>query len=166
MASTGFSVRIVPDEFGDNAANTARKAPKRMATAVKLIIEMAKSNIVAKTPIGHSAALAAGYQTEMRRRTKSVSGLLVNPVLYHDIRDVGRKRGRRPPTAALIPWVGSKLGVPPDQRQQVAFLVARKIGRVGYKGSDHVEKGFNKTRREAKAPLKKMGLRIAKDVRG
>lgn len=166
MTSKGFSVRIVPDEFADNAANAALKAPRRMRTAVSLIIEVAKSNIVADTPKGHSAALAAGYQTEIRQRSKSVAGILVNPVLYHDIRDEGRRPGRRPPTSALMPWVGSKLGIPPDEREQVAFLVARKIGRRGYPGSNHVEKGWKRTRRQTKPVLTKLGLRIAKDVRG
>lgn len=46
--------------------------------------------------------------------------------------DGGRRPGaKRPPTAALIPWVRRKLGVGADEARGVAFVLARAIGRRG-----------------------------------
>ena len=52
----------------------------------------------------------------------------------------GRKRGKMPPSHALIPWVRKKLGVPEDEAASVAFLVARKIRDVGTKPTKFLER--------------------------
>lgn len=47
----------------------------------------------------------------------------------------GRRPGRRPPRAALLGWVERKLGLAGKEAEQVAYLVARKIGRTGTRGT-------------------------------
>lgn len=48
----------------------------------------------------------------------------------------GRSPGsRRPPIAALVPWVERKLGVSGAEARSVAFLVARAIGRRGIRAN-------------------------------
>lgn len=48
-----------------------------------------------------------------------------------------------PPIAALIPWVVKKLGIgDPKQARTVAFLIARKISKVGTKPNPYHERVF------------------------
>jgi len=59
---------------------------------------------------------------------------------------VAVRQGTRPhfpPIAALIPWVVKKLGIgDPKQARTVAFLIARKISRVGTKANPYHERVF------------------------
>lgn len=59
---------------------------------------------------------------------------------------VGVRLGTRPhfpPYRELIPWVIRKLGVDARQAPRVAFLVARKISKVGTKPNPYHERAFN-----------------------
>lgn len=47
----------------------------------------------------------------------------------------GRRPGKRPPIAALKPWVERKLGLAGQDAERVAFLTARAIGRRGLRGT-------------------------------
>ena len=159
-----FDFRITPNTYGKNAAKAADVTPAQMTRLVREGIEITRSEVVPRTPVGWSAALRNGYQVEVQRAgTKTPRAALVNPVLYHDIRDQGRKPGKRPPVDALIPWVGSKLGVPPGpERRQVAFLIARKIGQKGYPGANMVGEGWAAARPQIQPLLKQVGLRLVK----
>ena len=159
--------RLVPDEFGENMANAADFTPRELTRTVRRIVARADANITERTPVGWSGTLRGGYSHEVRRpNTSRPVGIVANPTPYHDIRDEGRRPGRQPPVAPLIPWVGSKLGAPVAERRQVAFLVARKIGRRGYAGAQMVRKGWGRTRREVRPELRKMGLRIIRVADG
>ena len=48
----------------------------------------------------------------------------------------GRKKGKRPPLEDILKWVRIKLQVPTEEENSVAYLVARKIGLNGTKGTD------------------------------
>lgn len=154
--------RLLPGTAGKKMADAAIFTPVAMTALVREIMERGRNNIVKRTSVGHFAALRGGYGTEVRRpNTKSPIGVIANPIIYHDFVEEGRGPGRRPPVEALIPWVGSKLGVPPGpERRSVAFLVARKIGQTGTEPQRMVEEGWDETRKEIKPRLKKLGLRI------
>lgn len=158
--------RLVPGKADEKLEATARVASAAFYLFVKTTMERARSNTAVRTPRGWSGALADAYQTETRRGAGGkVTGILANPMLYHDVREDGRNPGKQPPVSALIPWVGSKLGVPPADRPAVAFLVARKIGRAGYEGAHMVADGWDETRDQIKPELKELGLRIVKAAR-
>lgn len=70
---------------------------------------------------------------------------------------VGRPK-YMPPVEALKPWVRKKMGVPLDEVDNVAFLVARKIGQTGTKPTKFLEKPL-------RARAKGMGERIAAKIR-
>jgi hypothetical protein len=57
----------------------------------------------------------------------------------------GRRPGKQPPTAALVPWVRKKLNVEPARARSVAFLVARKIGRRGTRGTPFLARPFRES---------------------
>lgn len=59
-----------------------------------------------------------------------VIGMVTSPLNYAEPVELGT-RPHFPPIEALIDWVVLKLGVPEKDARSVAFLVARKISRVG-----------------------------------
>lgn len=166
MARPLISIRVVPDRSIPEALDRGAKVGRRELTRfITRYVVRGTSNIVEKTPVGSSGALRGGYAWQVRgKNTRRVRGIITNPALYHDVREEGRRAGRMPPPAALIAWVGTKLGVPPEARRGVAFLVARKIGRVGYPGAHMVEKGVKKTRRQMQPEAKKLGLKVVKGM--
>lgn len=157
-----FRAYIVPNKAGDHLETASTVAPMHLLGAVRLATEIGRSAVAAETPVGWSGNLRGAYGTTLQVRPKRIIGAVVNPVPYHDIREEGRKPGKMPPPAVLIPWVGSKLGVPPDERAEVAFLVARKIGKKGYKGAHMVEKGWKSARHQLAPILAKAGLKIVR----
>lgn len=162
MAKPAIRYRLLPGTAGKKFVDASVQTTEGMNALVREIIERGRTNIVKRTPVGWSGALRGGYSTEIRRRgTKSPIGVIANPIIYHDFVEDGRGPGKRPPVTALIPWVASKLGVPPGpERRSVAFLVARKIGQAGTPAQKMVEEGWDETRDEIKPRLKKLGLRI------
>ncbi len=161
MAKASIRYRLLPGTAGKALADASVFAPKAMTALIAEITERARTNIVKRTPVGHSGVLRGGYSTEIRRRGKSAIGIVANPIIYHDAVEEGRNAGKPPPTAALIPWVGSKLGIPlGTERRSVAFLVARKIGATGTEPQKMVEEGWDDTRKAIKPLLKQKGIRI------
>lgn len=162
-----FSYRLVPGTLDTDLDRARRRTPEQLVALVTEIVHTGRTNIVKHTPVGWSGVLRGGYATEVTRVSpRRVRGVIVNPIIYHDPVEEGRQPGRMPPIEALIPWVGSKLGVPPGpERRAVAFLVARKIGRRGTPAQRMVEEGWEETRRQIRPKLKEMGLRIVRDIR-
>lgn len=161
MANT-LRYRLLPGTADKKLYKASTTSPKLMTALIREIVERGRTNIVKRTPVGWSSALRSGYATEVRRAgTTSPVGIIANPIIYHDNVEDGRLPGKRPPVDALIPWVGSKLGVPPGpERRSVAFLVARKIGAQGTPAQHMVEEGWEATRGEIKPRLKELGLRL------
>lgn len=162
MAKSAIRYRLLPGTAGKKMVDASAFSPKGLTALIREITLRGRNNIVKRTPVGHFGALRGGYSVEVKRaNTKHPIGVIANPIIYHDAVEEGRKAGRPPPTAVLIPWVGSKLGIPPGpKRESVAFLVARKIGRTGTDAQKMVEKGWDDTRKEIKPRLKKLGFRI------
>lgn len=154
--------RLLPGTAGKKFVDAKYQTPIELTNLIRTVMHRGRNNIVKRTPVGWSGALRGGYQVEVRRaNTKNPVGVIANPILYHDAVEDGRKPGKRPPIEALMPWVGSKLGVPPGpERRSVAFLVARKIGQTGTKPQRMVEQGWKETRDNIAPLLKQAGLRI------
>lgn len=154
--------RVLPDTFAKKAGQAAQLTPVQMTAFISRAIHTAHANVVKRTPVGWSGATRGGYAVEIRRpNTPSPVGILANPIIYHDFVEDGRKPGKMPPVEALIPWVGSKLGIPPGpERRSAAFLIARKIGATGTTGAHMVKEGWEETRAGLKPEMKQLGLRI------
>lgn len=168
MADPPFRVRLEPGDLSRNMDKAARGSDQGMRKLVARVLAIALSEIVGGTPVGATNVLRGGYNTEGPRRSRAKGrwrGAVINPALYHDIREEGRKAGRAPPSVALEDWVGTKLGVPLDQRPSVAFLVARKIGREGYEGAHMVSKGVARTRRRIRPELRRLNRTVSRSLR-
>lgn len=61
-------------------------------------------------------------------------------------------RPHMPPVAALVPWVRSVLGLNEEKAKSVAFLIARKIARVGTKA----QRPFGRAQESTAAQVQRM----------
>lgn len=155
-------MRLVPDRARKGMNEAARHAPTEMRRVVASIISRAHSEITSRSPVGATGLLRGGYGTELGPPGDRIVGRVVNPTLYHDYAETGRRPGRMPPPHSLENWVGTKLGVPPEDREEVAYLVARAIGKRGTKGAHMVEEGWAATRGKIAPELHQAGLRIVR----
>lgn len=161
-----IGIKLTPGRLDEGLERAAKLSPKEMTELVVEIVEIGRTNIIKRTPVGFSRAARGGWGSEIRGRgTSRVTGIITNPVLHIPPLEEGRAPGRRPPIEALIPWVGSKLGIPPGPaRRSVAFLIARKIGRSGTEGAHMIEEGWDATRDEIRPRLKEAGVRIVRRI--
>lgn len=160
------SYRLVPGDAEEKLGKVAKITPAELTGFIGLTIERGRTEIVKRSTTGWSGVLKGGYATEVRgRNTSRPVGIIANPIIYHDAVEDGRRPGKMPPVEALIPWVGSKLGVPPGPaRRSVAFLIARKIGARGTEGQHMVEEGWAEAVRQAETDARKLGLRIVRPL--
>lgn len=102
---------------------------KRQIRAAELVFRGVLLNDI-QTQVG-----LEGSDANMR-----VVGTTFTDLVYGAVMEFGRKPGKAPPTAALLPWVRRKMGVAKDKAEGVAFVVARSIGRKGITGRHYFKK--------------------------
>lgn len=103
---------------------------REIVAATEASVAIVVGEIVPRTPV-NLGILRGGVQSEVRGESaEGVFGRVFNPVGYA-MPVEGGARPHFPPVAALIPWVTRKLGLSGKEARSVAFLVARKISRVG-----------------------------------
>lgn len=106
---------------------------------------------------------------------KNAEAVVVSPVPYAHIQDVGRRPGKMPPDAPIRRWVDLKLfkraGIRPGRgkgRQEdyqhaldrMTFLVRRKIGKYGTKPTHYIDNAI----KAATPPLKKRMDALAAEI--
>jgi hypothetical protein len=114
-----------------------------MASTMRRAVDIAEASIVQYTPVGVSGDLRRAWGTTVTRGVSMVKGVISNPLDYALWAEKGRGPGKWPPRAPIELWVRRKLGISPPESHQVAFLVARAIGRRGTKGAHMAEKGLS-----------------------
>jgi len=110
---------------------------RAVSAALTELGHVGQALVVKRTPAGVSSGgggLRGSIFTEQRGRGVQRTQLIASSVAYAPFVELGRQPGRRPPIGPILLWVRRKLQVAPQQEQRVAFLVARKIGAVGYRG--------------------------------
>lgn len=86
--------------------------------------------------------LKASIRPEIWGSGAAIAGRLSSNSRYGAAVETGRKPGRMPPPDALEGWVQRIMGVPPEDAPDVAFLLARKIGREGTEGAHMFRDGL------------------------
>lgn len=158
-----IGVKLTPNKVGDKLHRMAAQTRPAIRNTINTILVTAESNVVKRTHVGATGTLRGAYATTPATLS-FLQGSVDNPILYHDWVEEGRMPGRMPPVEALIPWVGTVLGIPVEQRPQVAFAVARQIARFGTKPGRQVEKGWAATKRRVKPELVRAGLKITREL--
>jgi hypothetical protein len=101
-----------------------------------------------EAPVGVSGHLAQSFASDISGSSiDDLTGRLFSDLPYAIVIDQGRTPGARmPPVEALMTWVERVLQVPGDEKEvrQVAFLVARAIGRKGIAARHFVDKGIER----------------------
>jgi hypothetical protein len=113
--------------------------------AVRRAMSVIETNVVDLTPLGATKNLSQSWATEVRSIPAGVRGELGSPLNYALPVEKGRRAGRMPPIDPIHLWVVRKGIAPPETARQVAFLIARAIGRRGTKGAKMLEKGVKKS---------------------
>lgn len=96
---------------------------------------------------GHLGASINVKPTKKGFAAQIGSGVLSGkPLLYAEIVEFGRKPGGFPPyqeNTSLYRWVKLKLGIVGKMTKQVAFLIARKIAKYGFKPHPYLKPAYD-----------------------
>lgn len=87
----------------------------------------------------------------------------VSAASYLGVVDKGRRPGKQPPTGPIKKWIDIR-GIKPGKKQtkeQLAFVIARSIGRKGIKPTNVIKKSINNILKMKKELL---GKAAAKDI--
>ena len=95
----------------------------------------------AETPVNVGTTRAA-WQSQVRGAGPDLVGRVFNPAEWAIPLEVGRKPGKMPPVDAIQYWVERKGLAQGEDSRQVAFLIARAIGRRGTEGAHMAERGM------------------------
>jgi len=125
--------------FDGTAAKVVHEELDRAANASVMHL---KGQILPLVPV-NVGMLRQGVLTEVTGEGVSLVGRVFDPVSYALPVELG-SRPHWPPIAPIALWVRRKLGIS-DEREarSVAFLIARKISRVGSKPRLFFKRGFD-----------------------
>lgn len=107
--------------------NALREMGKLLVPSLKKVTPVGATSKLRNYTVFQVLGTAEDMRLEVRQSAKSTSGYPYGAAVR------GGTRPHFPPVDALIPWVRKKLGVPENRARSVAYLIARKISRVGTK---------------------------------
>lgn len=128
---------------------------QQLVADVEYGVNAIQAAVMPETPVGATSLARGGWQTSVNLTGTPVDvlGRVFNLVPYA----VPLERGARPhfpPVAALELWVRRKLSVAEKDVRSVAFLVARKISRVGTSGAAMAHKAVERVTPAVEARFK------------
>lgn len=130
-----------------------------------LALQVLAGHISDKAPVGVSGSLAQSFASDVHGEVlESLTGRVFSDLPHAIVIDQGREPGSRmPPVEALMTWVRRVLNVGGDEKEvrQVAFLVARAIGKKGIKARHFVDKGVEASTAELEGLFAVMGEAMA-----
>jgi hypothetical protein len=149
--------------------NLSRQFDREIRAEVAQLGALAQRYVVQGTPRGISAGgggLAGSIDMTMRGTVGEREAVVSSSVFYAPIVEEGRNPGRPPSSRHLLLWVERKLGVRGKEAASVAFLVARKIGRVGISGSYMFRRAAARLEPIAGSRWDALGERLARIANG
>lgn len=139
-----FTVTVDDAELRRAAMAAPARIQGELRQAVELSLVDFEGAVVSHTPVGATGHLRQSITHDISGSGISMVGRVFSqdkPIKVAAV-ETGRRPGAPPPISAILPWVQRKLG----GDRQVAFLVARAIGRRGTKGAFMFQKGFAEAR--------------------
>jgi hypothetical protein len=152
MLDLSIEVKI-PDTalFRGDGAEIVRQ---QLVADTEYAVNVIRSAVVPLTPINLGLLRSAwGTKVEMGGTPLDVLGRVFDPLGYA----LPQERGARPhwpPSGPIEAWVRRKLGVPEKEVRSVAFLVARKMARVGMSGRAMAYRAIEQVRGQVEARFK------------
>ena len=134
-----------------------------------IITARLEAEVARRTPagVGGQAGLRGSIHGEtVSLSGHSVAGVVGTPLEYGEVVETGRRPGKFPPLAPIELWVRRKLGVPDAEARGVAFLVARKIARVGFDGAHMFEKAWEHLEQWSMQQLQTIAPRVIARAQG
>lgn len=133
------------EELADKFDQIDEVVEREIRKAVRRAMSVIETNVVGLTPLGATKNLSQSWGIEVRSIPAGVRGELGSPLIYALPVEKGRRAGRMPPIDPIHLWVVRKGIAPPETARQVAYLIARAIGRRGTKGAKMLEKGVKRS---------------------
>lgn len=176
-----MKIEIIPQGFNqmrvrlDNAGNIVRiSANEGLRQIGKLLVGGGKGSgpLGQATPKGATGKLRSStvfeikrineidQQLEIRQGARTKKGSFYG----HFVR--GGTAPHFPPYRELIPWVQAVLGVDARKAPSVAFLVARKIGRVGTQANPYHQLVFETHKSRIQSIIDAMGRKVTAYLAG
>jgi hypothetical protein len=132
-----------------------------LALTMHRAVDIVRNSVVQFSTVGVTGQYRQGWGTKVERGFSAVKGIVSNPVEHAIYAERGRGPGKMPPLAPIELWVRRVLGISPPESKQVAFLVARAIGRRGTKGAHAAEKGLEAVRGIVEADFRGVPARVS-----
>jgi len=153
------------DEFSKNLGKAKEYMFVALNEALRKAGDLLTPKIREATPVGatHKLRNVTVYQIlgktedmrcEIRQSAFSSTGFPYGVAVRHGTRP------HFPPIEALIPWVRAKLAVSEERVRSVAFLVARKISRVGTKPNPYHVRVFESNVGELKSIMEEANVKF------
>lgn len=141
----------------------AAREVRGILTAAVLDLER---EVVERTPRGATGLLQASVFGEVRGDGLALRGIVAASQLYAPVVELGRRPGRFPPLGPIQLWVRRKLNVPEARVRGVAFVIARKIARLGFPGRFMFRDALADRREAIERSMEQTAQRIAERLEG
>ncbi len=149
---TGKGARRAQARLRQRAQEVNRELTRAMHESV-LIVE---GKIVPRIDVDRGR-MRGGVQTEVRGSGRELRGrVFIANVPHALVVERGRKPGSFPPIAPLVGWVQRRGMATGTDARRIAFLVARKIARIGIKAKWPFRDGTREAR-----PFVRLRFRLA-----
>ena len=128
------------------------------------VVRRLETEVVKGTPrgVGGAAGLAGSIHGEVVSHGLPIVGVVGTPLEYGIVIEEGRRPGQRmPPVGPIALWAQRKLGVSGKEARSVGFVIARSIGKKGFKGARMFERAWNRLERWVQDELRTIATRVA-----
>lgn len=129
------------ERFAEDMRTADRPIGRIMHNTMQKSVDYAQEAIRLETPV-NTGKIRQSIATEIRGTSAGITGEIFTPLVYGLPLEYGRKPGRMPPVDVIQLWVHQKGIAAGQDERQVAYLIARAIGRRGTKGAHMFEKGM------------------------
>jgi hypothetical protein len=115
---------------------------QELTLAMNKALQLLEGQIASRTPV-NTGQLRQSITHQILSPFPNLVGSVGSPQPYAPVMEEGRRPGAKmPPVDAIKLWVVRKLGIPPEEADGVAFVIARSIARKGIEGRHMFQEGL------------------------
>jgi len=165
MRTTKFTTKNMDIQLKDWTKMRKKQVREQVTDSANVV----ESEAVQRVSVGATAALKVSIGINYRDKGMTAeigSGVMGGEQLvYAEALEFGRKPGGFPPwkeNSALYYWVKMKLGIRGKLTKAVAFMIARKISKFGFKKRPYLMPAYNRERPIFERKIKKIMNKTSK----